>query len=144
MGILERSWHRPVLPTAALEGLITWSGPIIRYRPDPTFCLDLPGGDTTAGNHPWLWKCTRLINQGWVLWGGVAAIASAADNSKCLTNQMMNFPLVLLNFLVMKTILILMLFLMRECRKRCNQRRNRHNTVHAVDTETRWSVCKVS
>lgn len=74
-----------MLATAALESLIPWSGPIIRYRPDPSFCLDLPGGDTTVGRHLWVWKCDRLINQGWVLWGGTAAIASAADNSKCLT-----------------------------------------------------------
>jgi hypothetical protein len=44
-----------------------WSldGTQIKLTANPSFCIDLPGGDVRNGNRLWLWECNGATNQQW-------------------------------------------------------------------------------
>jgi len=70
----------PPAPAPA-PGPLPW-GDVIRPVNDGSFCLDLPGGDTTPGRSLWLWECNGLSTQVWNWVDG--AVMYGDDNSKCV------------------------------------------------------------
>lgn len=45
-------------------------------------CLDVPGGNTNAGQELWIWSCDNSPNQQWLFSGG--SIVLNSDQSKCV------------------------------------------------------------
>lgn len=58
-----------------------WDGSRIRAAADLRICLDLPGGDTTNGNHLWLWQCNGSPSQDWGYNSDAGSIYSVNSDS---------------------------------------------------------------
>lgn len=64
-----------------------WTNFNIRFGPDLSLCLDLPGGNDQNGQELWIWQCDGSDNQKWGYNPDTGAIYWAGDIMLCVDGQ---------------------------------------------------------
>jgi len=41
---------------------------MVRFKKNPNFCIDVPGGNNQNGNHLWIWQCSGHASQKWKIY----------------------------------------------------------------------------